>query len=408
MNCIKVFCVMATLCFYSTAEAATWYVHPDSTLNSIQVALDSCSDNDTVLVASGLYYENITWPNTQGIDLVSESGPATTIIDGDSMGSVITIPTGANLDSTSRIDGLTIQNGYSVFGGGIYCRVSSGMPIITNNIVTANSATLGGGIASGDFARPYIIANIINANSANVAGGIGCFSDSPTIIDNYIIGNTGVGISLEDECSPMITGNVISDNTGIGICIDELCAPPISNNTINNNGSHGILATDASPAIHNCVIAYNGGDGILYCYGMKRSLDRALSVSFSDIFDNVGYGVKNLDSTLTIFAENNWWGDSTGPSGVGPGNGDEVSDWVDYEPWLFSPSAIHEQSIIRSVEDCSVISATILRGPLQLAKGKKCKVFDITGRAVEPTTITHGIYFIEIDGVVTQKVVKIR
>jgi hypothetical protein len=36
------------------------------------------------------------------------------------------------------------------------------------------------------------------------------------------------------------------------------------------------------------------------------------------------------------------------------------------------------------------------------------KVFDITGRVVEPTTITHGIYFIEIDSVVRKKVVKIR
>jgi hypothetical protein len=27
---------------------------------------------------------------------------------------------------------------------------------------------------------------------------------------------------------------------------------------------------------------------------------------------------------------------------------------------------------------------------------------------VEPTTITRGIYFIEVDGVVTQKVVKVR
>ncbi|MCK4790388.1 MAG: choice-of-anchor J domain-containing protein [Desulfobacteraceae bacterium] len=52
--------------------------------------------------------------------------------------------------------------------------------------------------------------------------------------------------------------------------------------------------------------------------------------------------------------------------------------------------------------------ATIFRGPLQLPEGKKCKVFDITGRVVAPTNITRGIYFIEIDGVVTQKVVKVR
>jgi hypothetical protein len=53
-------------------------------------------------------------------------------------------------------------------------------------------------------------------------------------------------------------------------------------------------------------------------------------------------------------------------------------------------------------------SATIFSGPLRLPEGKKCKVFDITGRVVEPERIQPGIYFIEVDGVVTQKVVKVR
>ena len=52
--------------------------------------------------------------------------------------------------------------------------------------------------------------------------------------------------------------------------------------------------------------------------------------------------------------------------------------------------------------------ATIFSGHLVLPEDKNCKVFDITGRVVEPTRITRGIYFIEIDGVVTQKVVKVR
>jgi hypothetical protein len=51
---------------------------------------------------------------------------------------------------------------------------------------------------------------------------------------------------------------------------------------------------------------------------------------------------------------------------------------------------------------------TIFRGPLQLPAGKKCKVFDITGRIVEPDKIQPGIYFIEVDGELVQKVVKVR
>jgi hypothetical protein len=52
--------------------------------------------------------------------------------------------------------------------------------------------------------------------------------------------------------------------------------------------------------------------------------------------------------------------------------------------------------------------ATLVSGPLQLPEGKKCNVFDITGRVVEPSKITRGIYFVEIDKKVIQKVVKIR
>ena len=54
------------------------------------------------------------------------------------------------------------------------------------------------------------------------------------------------------------------------------------------------------------------------------------------------------------------------------------------------------------------LGATILSGPLNLPKDKKCRVFDITGRVVVPDKIRPGIYFIEVDGVILRKVVKVR
>jgi hypothetical protein len=53
-------------------------------------------------------------------------------------------------------------------------------------------------------------------------------------------------------------------------------------------------------------------------------------------------------------------------------------------------------------------TATILNGPLVIPEGKKCRVLDITGRVVEPTKITRGIYFIEVNNKVVKKVIKIR
>lgn len=52
--------------------------------------------------------------------------------------------------------------------------------------------------------------------------------------------------------------------------------------------------------------------------------------------------------------------------------------------------------------------ATIINGPIKLPNGKSFKVFDITGRVVLPDRIQPGIYFIEIDGEIVNKVIKIK
>lgn len=54
------------------------------------------------------------------------------------------------------------------------------------------------------------------------------------------------------------------------------------------------------------------------------------------------------------------------------------------------------------------IGASIFSGPLLLPTGNVCKVFDITGRVIAPNKIKPGIYFIEIDGQIQQKVIKVK
>ncbi len=53
-------------------------------------------------------------------------------------------------------------------------------------------------------------------------------------------------------------------------------------------------------------------------------------------------------------------------------------------------------------------SSTIFRGALQLPKGKNCKVFDIMGRVVMPEKMKPGVYFLEVDGKISQRVIKVR
>lgn len=53
-------------------------------------------------------------------------------------------------------------------------------------------------------------------------------------------------------------------------------------------------------------------------------------------------------------------------------------------------------------------SATIVNGPIVLPTNKQHRLIDITGRVVTSTNLKPGIYFIEIEGVVEQKVIKIE
>jgi parallel beta-helix repeat protein len=212
-------------------------------MNCIQDCLDSCSTGDTVLVGPGTYYENINWPVMQGIDLRSEDGPGTTIIDGGGTGRVIQFYVGVS--STTVIEGFTIQNGYDeVAGGGIYCgNVTS--PLIKGNIITNNVAdSMGAGIQCSFSSSPTIDSNTINNNTSHFVGaGIGCYEYShPTIQRNAIVNNRAdfgsVGICCVNS-SPLITENTITGNIGGhwfgGIGAGAACAPNITYNTITNN-----------------------------------------------------------------------------------------------------------------------------------------------------------------------------
>jgi len=98
-----------------------------------------------------------------------------------------------------------------------------------------------------------------------------------------------------------------------------------------------------------------------------------------------------LDNAGNVYVTGASWGSGTGH---------------DYATIKYSSTGIAEK-IATSVEN-NYLGSTIFSGPLLLPEGKKCKVFDITGRVVEPDRIQPGIYFIEIDGKVAQKVIKIR
>jgi parallel beta-helix repeat protein len=94
-----------------------------------------------------------------------------------------------------------------------------------------------------------------------------------------------------------------------------------------NNGSI-YVSIFSSPTIEHNLIRYNS-TGVYVHSGSP-------TITQNDITGNTNYGVYN-HSTTTIDATGNWWGDASGPSGVGTGSGDAVSDYVAYTPWLDAP-----------------------------------------------------------------------
>jgi hypothetical protein len=408
----------------NTAHALTWYVHPDSSLNSIQAGLDSCVNNDTVLVGPGTYYENLVWPPTFGIQLVSEYGPDSTVIDGQQLDRVIFIPDIGN-DYRGIISGFTITNGSKMdwIGGGIYCCADSFT--IANNIISYNEAEAGGGIGVIPTAVTrliFVYNNTIIDNDSYDGGGIWLSGPGGIITGNIIsrnIAHKGGGIHCKSiSGNVIIRDNIISRNTanydGGGIWIDNCTDIIVVNNVIDSNeiiltvtGEGGGIGlwNYSTGTIDSCQITNNINSGVCCNHGSHPTLH------YNTITGNTKYGIENKDSNNIIDAEYNWWGDATGPfhPDSNPGGlGDTVSDHVDFIPWLDHPVGFFEESPITHTIQINNITATVFRGPLLIPAVKKYVVFDITGRVVVPDKMRPGIYFIEIDNMIVQKVIKIQ
>ena len=109
--------------------------------------------------------------------------------------------------------------------------------------------------------------------------------------------------------------------------LDDQCK--LENVVIANTVSYGaVTVTNASPTISKAVInkAYDG----LQVNGSSNP-----KINETDFIDITRFAVNNISKSFVINAENNWWGDNSGPkhsSNVG-GKGYEVTDAVDFVPW---------------------------------------------------------------------------
>ncbi len=230
---------------------------------TIQAGVDTQSSGGWVIVSNGTYALTQEIVVNKEIVVRGLNGPEETIVDGQ--GGVRCFNLG---DTACMIEGLTITNGYRAgnLGGGVRC--SSTTPVITNCVITGNSADDGGGIFGGIASDCIIVGNsadegggiydgianncIITANTARLGNGGGMYSS--TANNCVITGNSakqrGGGATGCTVKGCIITGNSASNGGGVSFGTANNCT--VTGNTASNLGGGVYQST-----VNNCIVWYN-------------------------------------------------------------------------------------------------------------------------------------------------------
>ena len=201
----------------------TTIINIPSDFATVQSGIDHAYVNDTVLIKSGTYTENVVI-NNKSVVISSyylttndTSYIGTTVIDGNNSGSPIWI-TGTS--SVIKLIGLTIKGGapndQNTMGGGI--SISSADSVLIRQVnIYGSSAQYGGGISAGNTGYFYINSSKVHNNLASSGGGIMLWNggDKAEIVNTIIANNTvqsdGGGVNTEIDTT-IILNTIIVNN----------------------------------------------------------------------------------------------------------------------------------------------------------------------------------------------------
>jgi LPXTG-site transpeptidase (sortase) family protein len=292
-------------------------VAPNCALATIQGGINLVDSGGTVNVAAGTYLEslNINKPLT----LHSISGPPSTTLNGGDPYSV------QIYSKNVTLDGFTITNpGY------------------------AGSSDASGIVVepSGANAQIHITNNIIHDIGSPARTSVA-------------YGNVGINIGGAD-------GVEIDHNTIYNIVHNDPAA-----------WANGISIWGMSPSaladhinIHNNVI-YNISSSYFADAGISTQTDVGAVTVLDNRITNTGEFGLEVRSTNTVNAASNWWGNASGPAGVGPGTGSAITTNVDFDPWCSSDCSAPDTGVgsaggsaVRDPWSVTVPPATIPDGSL--------------------------------------------
>ncbi len=294
----------------------------------IQDAVDNAAQGDTIMVFEGTYYENVVVDKS--INLVG-NGSKETIIDGGNEGSVV-----ITADRVTMSGFMLTKTGDSKLGFGINVKSDN------NHFFQNNCSNTDTGIYLYEAVNNTIRDNTVTNNNYGI---ILYYSDYNTFENNTCESNKYSGMELDGNHNRLENNTCIS-NGGSGIAVYQGSYNVCENNTCENN-SAGIVLSVYS---HNSTLL---GNPIVGNRVGIYSSSPSNTAHFNTIYGNTEQGINATSENNRINATENWFGLPSGPYhpvNNADGKGDNVSDFVDFKPWLkFPVGYVTPGAVIKSI-----------------------------------------------------------
>jgi predicted outer membrane repeat protein len=227
-------------------------------------------------------------------------------------------------------------------GGGIY--LTFGAFSAQDSQFIENHASFAGGGVYLDSSRSTLINTEFTGNSSGSRGG-GLYGQSTTLViedslflQNASTDNRGGALYLEHVNVSILRGKFYqnhADYHGGAIYIHN----PVTNGTMDEDGNP-VDALDQSPTYLEMATKIPGFQATLEAHpsGVFRDFHEDIQIHDSCFANNSTNfpGDPNWTAALSALnanAEDNYWGDPSGPSGMGPGRGDNVGKRILFDPF---------------------------------------------------------------------------